>query len=161
MNNGEIVSRVRIEKLEGHDNAPFAPGFVSFPDLGLSSAVMFLVDTGNSHTALGESDARKIGLEPRDLPTPSTTCLGVGGRGNIRECQSPVIVCLVDTDNKLHEVSIPEINILLDFVEEQHSGGRKRKITHPYPSLLGRDFFVELDATLKFDFKKWDMWIEF
>ena len=154
------MARVLVEKMQGHGDAPFAPGFVGLPAQNLSTTVMFLVDTGNSNTALGEVDAKKLGLEPRKLPTPRQMCLGVGGRGNVRVCEGPVIICLMDTDGNLHEVNLPQLNVILDYSEKQHSGGKTRRLTHSYPSLLGRDFLCQTDAVMRFDFKNWDMWIE-
>ena len=146
--------------MQGFDNAPFAPGYVSVPAKASSTPVMFLVDTGNSKTAISESDATKLGFEPRRLPTLSTRTLGVGGRGNVRVLPGPVLACLIDADNHFHEVELDEIPVLLAFHETERSGGRTRKSNYPYPALLGRDFLSRLDCVLHFDFKKWDMCIE-
>lgn len=146
--------------MQGFDNAPFAPGYVSVPAKASSTPVMFLVDTGNSKTAISESDATKLGFEPRRLPTPSTRTLGVGGRGNVRVLPGPVLACLIDADNHFHEVEFDELPVLLAFHETERSSGRTRKSNYPYPALLGRDFLSRLDCVLHFDFKKWDMCIE-
>jgi len=121
---------------------------------------MFLVDTGNSATAISESDATKLGFEPRRLPTPSTRTLGVGGRGNVRAMPGPLLVCLVDSENHFHEVEFKELPVLLSLHETEHSGGRTRKSAYPYPALLGRDFLTRLDCVLRFDFRNWNMSIE-
>jgi hypothetical protein len=121
---------------------------------------MFLVDTGNSSTAISESDATKLGFAPRKLSTPSTRTLGVGGRGNVRVIPGPLLVCLVDSENHFHEVEFRELPVLLSLHETEHSGGRTKKSEYPYPALLGRDFLTRLGCILCFDFKNWDMSIE-
>ncbi|MGQ9587238.1 MAG: aspartyl protease family protein [Thermoplasmata archaeon] len=146
--------------MEGFDNAPFAPGFVSVPRIGVGLPVMFLVDTGNSKTAISEPDSVKLGLNPRELPTPKSSSLDIGGRGNVRILRGPVIVSLVDTENRFHEIEFDEINVLMNHRERIRVHGRERRASVPYPALLGRDFLPTLGCSVRFNFRAWDMWID-
>lgn len=157
---GGFLALARIEKLEGFGNAPFAHSYVALPDRGLGTPVMFMVDTGNSRTAIGERDVVKLGLDPYDLPAPKTSTLGVGGRGNVRVLGGPVVVSLVDTDNRFHEVRFENLSVLMNLRETLRIHGREKRIRFPYPALLGRDYLSELGCSLRFNFKTWDMWVE-
>ena len=154
------MPRIRIEKMTGRDNEPYAEGFVSIPTLGKSGIVKFLIDTGNSNTCLGEPDVMKMGIDARSLPTPGIRHMGIGGKGNAREIDGPVIVCLMDEEHHLHEVELGGISVILNHREEEHSNGKVRRIDYPYPSLIGRDYLSRLSCKLQFDFKNWDMFIE-
>ena len=146
--------------MEGRDNEPYAPGFISMLNFGRSGAVNFLVDTGNATTCIGEPDSIKMGIDPRNLPMPRAHHIGIGGRGNAREIEGPVIVCLIDEEKKLHEAELDRINVLLNLREEHRKSDKIRHINYPFPALLGRDFLKRLDCKLHFDFKNWDMYIE-
>jgi len=146
--------------MTGRDNEPYAEGFVSIPTLGKSGIVKFLIDTGNSNTCLGEPDVMKMGIDARSLPTPGIRHMGIGGKGNAREIDGPVIVCLMDEEHHLHEVELGGISVILNHREEEHSNGKVRRIDYPYPSLIGRDYLSRLSCKLQFDFKNWDMFIE-
>jgi hypothetical protein len=154
------LPRIRVEKMAGRDNEPYAEGFVSIPALGKSGIVKFLIDTGNSTTCLGEPDVLRMGIDARSLPTPGIRHMGIGGKGNAREIKGLVMVCLMDEEHHLHEVELEKISVILNHREEERMGGKVRRIDYPYPSLLGRDYLSKLNCTLHFDFKSWGMFIE-
>ncbi len=105
--------------LVGATRRPFIRCDVSipaYPDIA-PTPIEFVVDTGSDMTALSPDDAESLGLRVAALDIGQTSG-GVGSAFATRVVQSRITVQGLSTPHLLH---IPEV-------------------THPMPSLLGRDF---------------------
>lgn len=63
--------------LDPHES-PFIESRVSFPRLGVSASVFFLVDTGADFSLLMPDDATNLGIDFAQLPPSTDTVGGVG-----------------------------------------------------------------------------------
>lgn len=119
----------RFHADEHGDLAPYVPGYIDFPRLGITDEIEFLIDTGSYSTALHPEDVDRLGIDYRRLnPASRSYSAGIGGRmGYYAE---PAVVMFPDRDGT------PRFCELTVHICEptDHPGIRE------FPALLGRDF---------------------
>jgi predicted aspartyl protease len=112
--------------------------------LGIKAPVKSLVDTGNTHTALTEATAARLGVNVSGLPE-KVRISGIGGSS--RGCQLAGIRLIFTTvDGRRHEESLPFVWILKNPVPRNED---ERKALEQIPDLLGLDVIRRF--TLRFD----------
>ena len=109
--------------LDPHES-PFIESRVSFPRLGVSASVFFLVDTGADFSLLMPDDATNLGIDFAQLP-PSTDMVGGVGSG-VRIFREESVLRFADTRN----FYVYRIELAITEPSEH---------AEALPSLLGRD----------------------
>ena len=109
--------------------APYLQGYIDFPRLGITSGIVFLIDTGSYSTALHPGDVDRLGIDYRRLnPASRTYPAGIGGRSGYYA--EPAVVMFPDRDGTPRFCEL-EVHIC---EPTDHPAIRE------FPALLGRDF---------------------
>lgn len=112
----------------GSEPAPYVEARVHLPQLGLSGAVDFLLDTGSDATTLHPDDAAKIPIDLGVLSQEPVSVRGIGGE--MRYVQEEALVYIEDSDTGgWHGFSIQV------YIAPQ----AEHDAVEDLPSVLGRD----------------------
>ncbi len=127
------------------------------------SAVNFAVDTGANDLTLSQADALKLGAELRDLPRSRRMIGGIGGRADCFEIDDLILVFPCSPSGTVF-TEIRTVDVVKAPTVERHKDHRKGVITErkmSIPSLMGRNFLKSMHATLFWNFKTDDAYLEF
>ena len=109
--------------------APYVPGYIDFPRLGITSWIVFLIDTGSYSTALHPWDINRLGIDYRRL-NPASRSYSAGIGGGMSYYAEPAVVMFPDRDGT------PRFCELTVHICEPTDHPALRRL----PALLGRDF---------------------
>ena len=134
-------------KIEGDctDRGLFLTCYFVSPGKTKLKTISFQVDTGSRATLISETDAKKLGVNYRNLKPSPRAIYGLGGK--VRPYGLSGVVFIFDTDQGMKEVPF-------DSVEVIEYTGRKRDVQEQmlgFPSLLGWDFFWKKKVKIEID----------
>ena len=118
-----------FQRRVGEAAAPYVPGYIDFPGLGITERIDFPIDTGSYATCLHPRDIERLGIDYQRLdPSSLTGSAGIGGiRGYYLE---PAYLMFQERDGTPRFCEL-DVLICESSATQQVLG---------FPSLLGRDF---------------------